>query len=114
MNFNNKGLIIFLVSVLLAVLMLIFTQSRIEAQPFSGSHDTAYIRHLWFYCKTGLEQGRPDLPVFYQALFCDCMLDKVRSSVDKEELENMPSEQRQKLYENISNECTNRKKDEVI
>ena len=114
MNFNNKGLIIFLVSVLLAVLMLIFTQSRIEAQPFRGSHDTAYIRHLWFYCKTGLEQGRPDIPTFYQALFCDCMLDKVRASVDKDELENMPSEQRQKLYEDISNECTNRKKDEVI
>ena len=114
MNFNNKGLFIFLVSVLLAVLILIFSQSRIEAQTFKGTHDTAYIRHLWFYCKTGLEQGRPDLPVFFQALFCDCMLDKVRSSVDKDELENMPSEQRQDFYENISNECTKKKEEELI
>ena len=50
MNFNNKGLIIFLASVLLAILMLIFSQSRVEAQTFKGTHDTAYIRHLWFYC----------------------------------------------------------------
>ena len=114
MNFNNKGLIIFLASVLLAILMLIFSQSRIEAQTFKGTHDTAYIRYLWFYCKKGLEEGRPDLPVFYQALFCDCMLDKVRLSVDKDELENMPSEQRQDFYENISNECTNKKEEDLI
>ena len=49
MNFNNKGLIIFLVSVLLAVLMLIFTQSRVEAQTFKGTHDTAYVRYVGFY-----------------------------------------------------------------
>ena len=114
MNFNNKGLIIFLASVLFAVLMLIFSQSRIEAQTFKGTHDTAYIRHLWFYCKTGLQQGRPDLPVFFQAIFCDCMLDKVRSSVDKDELENMPSEQRQEFYQNISDECANKKEEDLI
>ena len=114
MNFNNKGLIIFLASVLLAILMLIFTQSRIEAQTFKGSHDTAYIRYLWFYCEKGINQRKPDMPEFFRGLFCDCLLDKIRITVDKDELESMLSEERQLLFQNLTKECTKEKEEDLI
>ena len=114
MNFNNKGLIIFLASVLLAILMLIFTQSRIEAQTFKGSHDTAYIRYLWFYCEKGINQRKPDMPEFFRGLFCDCHLDKIRITVDKDELESMLSEERQLLFQNLTKECTKEKEEDLI
>ena len=114
MNFNNKGLIIFLVSVLLAILMLIFTQSRIEAQTFKGSHDTAYIRYLWSYCEKGINQRKPDMPEFFRGLFCDCLLDKIRITVDKDELERMLSEERQLLFQNLTKECTKEEEEDLI
>ena len=114
MNFNNKGLIILLVSVLVAVLMLIFTQTRIDAQTFKGSHDTSYIRHLWFYCDRGMTERRPDVPPFFRAIFCDCLLDKIRLTVDKSELEGMRTDERQKLMKTLTKECTKQQAEEVI
>ena len=114
MNFNNKGLIILLVSVLLAVLMLIFTQSRVEAQTFKGTHDTAYVRYLWFYCEKGMLQRRPDLPEFFRAMFCDCLLDKIRITVDKDELERMLTGERQELFKDLTLECTKQQEEEII
>ena len=114
MNFHEKGIVVFIASILTAILMLIVSETRAIAQEFKGSHDTGYIRHLWFYCKMGMQETRPELPSFYHAFFCDCMLDKVRRSVDKNELENMLSEERQEFYGVISEECLNLKDDEMI
>tara|TARA_R100000501_G_C2514704_1_gene44672 strand:- start:95 stop:442 length:348 start_codon:yes stop_codon:yes gene_type:complete len=115
MNFNNKGLIILLVSVLLAVLMLIFAQTRIEAQTFKkGDYDTAYLRYLWFYCERGMIQRRPDVPPLYRAVFCDCLIDKIRLTLSKDELEEMQSEERQLLIRNLTRECTKQQAEEVI
>ena len=114
MNFNYKALIIFIASTLLILFMLIFAQRKVEAQTFKGSHDTAYIRHLWFYCEKGLNKTRPDMPEFFRGLFCDCLLDKIRITVDKDELERMLSEERQLLFQNLTKECTKEKEEELI
>ena len=114
MNFNHKALIILIASSLLIVFMLIFAKKRVEAQTFKGSHDTAYIRYLWFYCEKGLNQRRPDMPEFFRGLFCDCLLDKIRITVDKDELERMLSQERQLLFQNLTNECIKQKEEELI
>ena len=114
MNFNHKSIIIFVVSIMLTLLLLVFAQSRAEAQTFKGSHDTAYVRYLWFYCDKGMLERRPDLPEFFRAIFCDCLLDKIRSSVDKDELERMLSEERQRLFKDLTLECTKQQEEEII
>ena len=54
------------------------------------------------------------MPEFFRGLFCDCLLDKIRQSVDKDELERMLSQERQLLFQNLTNECIKQKEEELI
>ena len=57
---------------------------------------------------------RPELTPFFRAVFCDCLLDKIRITVDNSELEGMRTDERQLLLKNLTKECTKQQAEEVI
>ena len=79
--------------------------------PYFGNYSTDRIRGMWGTCFTASTSKNPMVPPPLHAVYCDCMVDKVRGRYSQKYLTAIgPSGELHKIMATIAKECV----DEVI
>ena len=74
--------------------------------------NTQKTRELWQVCSVSFRSKHPGIPIHVYYPVCDCYVDHIRSSYEPEVLDNMTSEEVQKLSEELKFECNPQEKEE--
>ena len=79
--------------------------------PYFGDYSTDRVRGMWGICFTASTSKNPMVPPPLHAIYCDCMVDKVRGSYSQKHLaSNHNTKELNNIMSGIAQECV----DEVI